>query len=37
MRPAIKHLCESQRKHWMLFDEFKKRNATAAYKELELQ
>lgn len=35
MRTAIRHLGESQRAHWQLFDEFNKRNATAAYKELE--
>ncbi len=35
MRRAIKHLGESQRQHWVLFDEYNKRNATVAYKELE--
>lgn len=35
MRRAIEHLGESQRPGWVLFDEFNKRNATAAYKELE--
>ena len=35
MRQAIRHLGESQRRHWLMFDEFNKRNATAAYKELE--
>ena len=35
MSSAIDHLGESQRGHWLLFDEFNKRNATAAYKELE--
>lgn len=35
MRKAITHLGESQRRYWQLFDEFNKRNATAAYKELE--
>lgn len=35
MRRAIEHLGESQRSHWVLFDEYNKRNATAAYKELE--
>jgi len=32
---AIKHIGESEREHWQLFDEFNPRNATAAYKELE--
>lgn len=35
MSRAIHHLGESQRGEWLLFDEFNKRNATAAYKELE--
>ncbi|MEM7057599.1 MAG: quinoprotein relay system zinc metallohydrolase 2 [Pseudomonadota bacterium] len=35
MRRAIKHLGESQRSNWQMFDEYNKRNATAAYKELE--
>ncbi len=35
MSRAIDHLGESQRANWQLFDEFNKRNATAAYKELE--
>ena len=35
MSTAIDHLGESQRAGWVLFDEFNKRNATAAYKELE--
>ena len=35
MSSAIDHLGESQRGQWQLFDEFNKRNATAAYKELE--
>lgn len=35
MSTAIDHLGESQRGDWVLFDEFNKRNATAAYKELE--
>ena len=32
---AVKHIGESQRGKWQLFDEFNPRNATAAYKELE--
>lgn len=35
MRRAIDYLGESQRGDWQLFDEFNKRNATVAYKELE--
>ena len=32
---ASRHIGESQRANWELFDEFNQRNATAAYKELE--
>lgn len=32
---AVKHIGESERDKWQLFDEFNIRNATAAYKELE--
>lgn len=32
---AVRHIAESQRGDWLLFDEFNQRNATAAYKELE--
>lgn len=32
---AIKHIGETERENWKLFDEFNPRNATAAYKELE--
>lgn len=35
MTQATRHIGESQRGKWMLFDEFNRRNATAAYKELE--
>lgn len=35
MSRAVDHLGESQRGDWELFDEFNKRNATAAFKELE--
>lgn len=35
MRDAIKHLGESQRPNWELFDEYNPRNATTAFKELE--
>ena len=32
---AVKHIGETERANWALFDEFNPRNATAAYKELE--
>lgn len=35
LRRAMEHVGESQRGGWQLFDEFNKRNATAAYTELE--
>ncbi|MEM7744803.1 MAG: quinoprotein relay system zinc metallohydrolase 2 [Pseudomonadota bacterium] len=35
MTQATHHIGESQRENWLLFDEFNRRNATAAYKELE--
>ena len=35
MSRAVRHIGESQRSEWELFDEFNQRNATAAYKELE--
>lgn len=35
MSRAVRHIGESQRSEWELFEEFNQRNATAAYKELE--
>lgn len=35
MSTAIRQLGESQRGHWVLFDDFNPRNATVAYRELE--
>lgn len=35
MSRAVRHIGESQRSNWVLFDEFNQRNATASYKELE--
>ena len=35
MNEAIRHLGESQRGNWELFDEFNPRNASAAFQELE--
>lgn len=32
---AVRHVAESERAHWRLFDEFNPRNATVAYTELE--
>ena len=35
MLDALDRIGESQRKHWLLFDQFNKRNATTAFRELE--
>ena len=32
---AYRHVANSEREHWLLFDEYHPRNVTASYKELE--
>jgi hypothetical protein len=32
---AYQHVANSERGHWLLFDEYHPRNVTASYKELE--
>ena len=32
---AYRHVADSEREHWLLFDDYHPRNVTASYKELE--